>query len=761
MDQKDRDWFEEIKRKIKANSKDDKQDDVSGINTSVSDMNKANTSAGMPDKTPKDSNAEISRSQAEQRTAVSSEYDLTKDSKNTEVENEYKVNFEETKNKQKKEKKFKNTYIYGFIFIIFSIIFEIANFLTLGMGMLPSAFGVEFAIIVILAGIIFIIPSEPAKIALTSIFLGVQMIMNIANASMYKMMYDVITVDMIFTLGFETMDAFELNQLNILSLVINLAITALYILAIVFGNKFMPKCRMKKGKSAVISLITLLIMVEVFGVSSLLLSKKAYFATAEDAYIMDDGEFIYNTMSSKWATLKKYGFWSFYINNSRVFFNYEKNISDKDYDKLRKFVDDGANFKYENSLFNGENISGKLAGDNLIMIMMESIEWFAIDPYNTPNLYEFVNNDALCFTNYYSRNKTNISEQISVLGSIVNDYSLNTINNKVGLSTSHSLPKMFKNSGYESVNFFHDYTGKMYDREHLNVQIGFDNVYAMEQSTIEDKSKYFGDFLDDGEYIKSMASKFMPTDKSFFSFFTTVTSHGPYEKSNDRYEGYYNRFDSNYENFCNYVEANNLGYTTPEAGSRQYSILKEYKAKAMAVDNAIGYIKTYLKTHTDKNGNNLWSNTNIVIFADHNAYYSELGYMMKNIGKYENNKEIYRIPLAIYSSKLGNGKINTFCNTYDIYPTICDLYGITYNKSLTHGYSVFSNEISKSVFVSTMVGAFNDSFYTVDYVNYTAIDNEIDTYAKLNNFKKELDKFLRDQNLIEMYYRINYESYNK
>lgn len=662
--------------------------------------------------------------------------------------------------KAKPEKGYKNTYIYGFIFILFSVIFEIANFARFGLGVLPSSFGIEFAIIIIIAGIIFIVPSEAAKISICSIFLGVQMVMNVANASLYKMMYDIISVDMIFTLGFETMDAFRLNQLDLLALGINLFITALYVLSIVFGTKYAPRYKIQKNRSAILSLIMLLSLNEVLGFGLLKISQNSYFAKTDSEYIMDDGNYVYGSQAIKLASLKKYGFWCFYLNNAGNFFGYKKTASKDEYAKLKEYVEAGAGYTITGSTFGGSDVSGILSGDNLIVAMMESGEWFAMDPYNTPSLYNFVKNEAIEFNNFYGRNKTNISENISILGSITNDYSFSTINDNVGISAPNSLPNLFKDAGYESVDFFHDYTGKMYDRDTNNVAFGFDNVYALEQYDGEDKSKFFGDFLDDGDWVWHFRNQMMPRDKKFFSYFTTVTSHGGYEGcSNPRYQAYYDKFEENYDDFCAYVEENNLNFYTPERGSRYYEILKEYKSRAMALDHMINVMSTYLKTTIDTNGELMWDNTTIVIFADHNAYYDDLNYTIKGTDKYGPDKENYRIPFALYNKKLGSATVDTFCSTYDIYPTICDLYGFTFNKNLVQGHSVFSEDIEKSVFVSSMCGIFNDFYYTATLDKYYAVDDSLATNSKLVNFKQGVSEFLSKQQYIEKYYRINYENY--
>ena len=72
----------------------------------------------------------------------------------------------------KKIKKEKNDYIYGVLFVVFAICLEMVNFITLGLGVLPTKFGIEFSIILIIAGLIFILPTEWLKITVTTIFLS-------------------------------------------------------------------------------------------------------------------------------------------------------------------------------------------------------------------------------------------------------------------------------------------------------------------------------------------------------------------------------------------------------------------------------------------------------------------------------------------------------------------------------------------------------------------------------------------------------------
>ena len=541
----------------------------------------------------------------------------------------------------------------------------------------------------------------------------------------------------------------------ILFLVVCLVVVVLYILAIVFKDLYAPKFKLHKHKKAIFSLIFLLISVEFIGVGSLNMFKIAYFNGGTEQNLVENNEYWYNSLNSKFTTFKKYGFWSFYINNAKTFFGYNTNLEKEEKDKLVEYINKGDCYLETNSVYNGNNVSGSLAGENLIVIMMESMEWFAIDEFTTPELYKFINNEAISFNNNYSRNKTNISEQIALLGSVPNQYSLETVYNNVGINVPNSLPNLFKNSGYESVKYFHNYLGKIYNRETMyNAEnLGFDKVRTIEDYPEGYDKKYFGDFVSDSDYIASFLPEFMPRDKTFFSFYTTMSGHGPYAKQDIKLEANRNEFKNNYSKYQAY--ASSKGWQTPKIDTEEYYILEEYKARVKELERAFIQIMNYIETP----GKSIKDKTSIIMFADHNAYYSDMTSIVKGTNKYDKDKEQYNVPLVMYCSdeKFSKGEVNTFCNTYDLYPTICDLFGLNYNKSLTQGYSIFSSDIEKSVFVSYMSGMFDKDCFALTSDEIIAKDSSIQTNASISRFKEKLNNFFTKQDFIDKYYKVNYE----
>ena len=263
---------------------------------------------------------------------------------------------------------------------------------------------------------------------------------------------------------------------------------------------------------------------------------------------------------------------------------------------------------------------------------------------------------------------------------------------------------------------------------------------------MENKSKEFGDWVLDSEYISSMLNKFIPTGESFFSYYATVSTHGPYNGENDRFDKYEDNYNKNLENYKKYLEEQGFVYPTDEKTQNQ---LKNYKKALMDTDLMIALI---FKTLEEKK---ILESTTIVLFSDHYCFYNDLNGKIRGVDSDDfTNIDLNNIPMIIYNDELAARKTSVYCNTYDLFPTICDLFDLGYNTSLVQGRSIFkSSEIKKSVFVSFKHGIFNQDYYTEDMIEIIQINDEPKT--TLDEFKTYVYEFFKKQQEIEFVYRNN------
>lgn len=381
---------------------------------------------------------------------------------------------------------------------------------------------------------------------------------------------------------------------------------------------------------------------------------------------------------------------------------------------------------------------GKAKGYNVITVLGESFEWFGFmsalkdgdnkilcdypNGFNAdetilrelyPNLYGLYD-DSVAMTNFHSREKTDMSENLSIMGAYPTDKIINYDypKNTVVTSLARTLKEV---DGELTANYFHNGTADFYNRNtYLKKALGFDSFTAEDSMTQKGMTDYIkkGERNLDSEMIETCHEEMFPTDRRFYTYITTITQHGQYEER-DNLKKYYEKLDE-------YGLA-----PAPEKSDKNYLVAKNfrtYAAAAMELDAAIGKINYYLKNTYNDKGERLMDNTILVLFGDHNAYYSSLSSDVKDIadGKYNTDKnytDLYRVPLMI---RIGDGeyaqKINKFTCTADIIPSLYDLLGIKTYSNLLYGKSVFDK--TESVLYSRAY----DVFIT-DKVYFTSLNN--------------------------------------
>lgn len=641
----------------------------------------------------------------------------------------------------KEVKKFSSEIGFISIFFVFSVIFEIVSMLTISKGQifLPKYFLFDLTFCLIFCAIMYLVKNKTFNTIITILFLTLQVVLNILNAALYKTFGYIFSWDM-FNLGAEGVKAFDPQFINWYSVVINILLLTSAVLLIIHINKKFETKKIFYHYSSILVVFLVFFVLQTTGLTSLLVAKStlADVEASNDLYIAQSDAYLYDNMFFTVEAYKKFGTFGFYIKSlgDTIFANADMTLTEQQ--------------EYQAYLQDGEVLANESAthkDQNLIVIMLESFEWYAIDRYNTPTLYDLMENKAVSFTQFYARNKTNYSEGIGILGNMPKSTTLSSLNAKGVLDPEYSLPNLFKEQNYDEVNYFHSYTKNFYERNVVNKNLGFDYVYGLEDADVPNKSYTFGNWAGDYNYMTSMVDEIAPKNKKFFSFFTTVSTHGSYNKDNTNLknvngENLYETYDKNFENMKEYLEDEGFYVPTTNLANQ----LRRYKVAAMDTDRMIKYLLDYLET------NDLKDNTTIVLYADHNCYYNDISSHLKfgtrDIDAYASG--VFRVPFMIYSPLLSAQKVDTFCSTYDIYPTICEMFGLRYNKNLTQGYSVFGSETDKSIFISYISGIFTNKLYSTNIMDIYDFNNlsiseedKFDFQLKAVNFYKKQEKIDR------------------
>ncbi len=367
---------------------------------------------------------------------------------------------------------------------------------------------------------------------------------------------------------------------------------------------------------------------------------------------------------------------------------------------------------------------------NVVTVLCESLEWMAFicdlekypnglqlkDPTGKnrtqdelardlfPNLYKVIDESTI-MTNFHSKEKTDISENYSNIGVYpTNSYTnYDFYDNTISLSLANTLKALDSDI---SCNVFHNGTNTFYNRDVYERTIGFDNYYAY------DELKECAEFTDwynegernlDSEMVDCFKDVMFPTNKRFYTYIISITSHGQYT---------YRDSLSNY-----YEKLNDYGiYVDPDKPfSDTVNAYHSYVGACMELDNMIGRIYEELEER------GLLENTVISLFGDHNCYYQGLSNYVKDIP--DNYKEknvdytfLYNVPWIVRIPNSDACLVDKFTCTADILPTLYDILGIDVYGNFMYGNSAFNEE--ESILYSR---AYN--FFVGNDIIYTSLNN--------------------------------------
>lgn len=588
-------------------------------------------------------------------------------------------------------------------FILFYILVEVITFIWIDFSFLPKDFLIDIVIAFSIGSVTFLIKSKKASIIYLSVFFGIILLLFLVNATMYDVYYDLFTIQQLQLLG-EAADVINIEHISILSIAIVIAIAVLYYFTMRYIN-----CRLYQSsfsnkkyypKAFACFAISALAVFSFFSVG----------AESIEEFLTDS-----NVTAFKRSSLEKYGILGYYTKEVELIL--ERDQSEN--------PDDWSNLSAPTEYF------GELEGYNVINILLESVQSFAVNETLTPNLYMLAE-DGLYFENSYSENKTNVSELISIVGN--NPMTPVNYENST-YDFSYGMPAVLSDLGY-STTYFHDNLGSFYDRGFLMPNLGFENLYMHnELYPGEEIYSWSGDYTLDSLTMSKMLPYFPSTEDPFYITWATLSTHGPYDygaKNKQLFEdlGYFSAIDQ--------AEADGLWVNClADYSDKDAARIRHYQAAVMDLDVALGLMLDYLEVQ------GVLDETIIVLYGDHNVYYHEI-----HLKRFEENNDIsnmdmYRNFMAIYNPTLTNlylqnsgdtdSTISEFATPYNIVPTLYDLLGIQYDTNLFMGTSILDDV--EDVFYSIKITSFFNA-------NMFSDDGETIIYYKNEYTEEELQEFI-------------------
>jgi phosphoglycerol transferase MdoB-like AlkP superfamily enzyme len=592
------------------------------------------------------------------------------------------------------------------IFLIFYFLIEIIMFSWLKLGSFPKVMIVDILIAIFLSSIAIIFKSHKTSIIYLSLLLFIFGLIALVNQTMNLELNGEIFSVTQFLYADEALNVFMTDFLHFDAIVTMLAIGFFFLLTIrTISRLFFKKyTHVKFYHLKVFPLYLVIVFTLGFGLDLVLPSYGHY-------------NELYNVSLFKRDSLKRYGMMGFYFKDvdTTLFNSAARDYTLEDLENELIEVDP---YDFDESDLSTE-YAGLLEGKNVITIMIESGQSFAVNEVLTPNLYK-VTQEGLYFPNNHSENKTNVSEVIGILG---NYPSSGIIASYYDYDFRYSMPSVLSDLGYRTV-YFHENLGRFYDRENMIPELGFEEYYFHED-LFPDEEIYGwgGDYTLDSRTMDRLFD-FMFTedqDQPFYYFWTSLVMHGPYNRNYPSARGKNNlqKFtELGYFDQIDQAEVNGQWNNILEdsSDSEDPGRYRFYQAAMMDFDVALGKLLDRLEDE------GLIDDTILMLYGDHNLYYHQMHLRINDVEAGEiHYSEMYKTFFAIYNEELTNAylsnnpgsttTIDKFVTPYDILPTYFHLLGIPYDRNFIFGESVLTDH--KTVFYShKMTAFFNDEYFS-------------------------------------------------
>ncbi len=345
---------------------------------------------------------------------------------------------------------------------------------------------------------------------------------------------------------------------------------------------------------------------------------------------------------------------------------------------------------------------------NIIAIMLE-----AYNDFSKFDTIEFTND---IYENFHEIQNNSLHGEI-----IVNIFGGGTINTERKFITGYtnfpsfrketnSYARYFKEQGYV-VEAMHPIFGAFYNRNTVNINLGFDNYWNYENrfSEYNGWNSYASDQELYSEIIEDL-EKFNNEGEYYFNFSVTYQNHGPYSAS---------------EINETYIE--NLGYS-----DNAYNMFNRYLSGIKSTNEALYELVNYIDNYEEP--------TILIFFGDHNPYLGEANYVYEELGinldltTTEGFENYYGIPYIIHANSEAKevfnkdfaGELDTISPNF-IMNELFEYIGYEGNE-----YLKYTNELKNHVSVINSIYYKEDNEYIpTESTKYT---NLIDEFNKVSYY---------------------------
>ncbi len=363
--------------------------------------------------------------------------------------------------------------------------------------------------------------------------------------------------------------------------------------------------------------------------------------------------------------------------------------------------------------------TGMFAGKNLIVITLEGFSDKVISPTVTPTLYRMAT-QGFCFSNFYHTlwgGSTATGEYSVMTGNFHS--SANCLKMSADTLQYYAFGNLFGRAGYDTYAY-HDHTYTYYGRDLSHPNFGYPNYKGIGNGLVLPhnswpNSDYEMALVTGPEYINS------DSEKPFQAYYMSVSGH------------------------ANYTWMGNSMASRHRNDIGGYSYYNEDVKAYLACQYEVELMLTELVRQLEEAGK--LEDTVFAMCCDHYPYaltdsqLSEL-YGLPQAG-IRNNFDLYRNGFILWCADMEEPiTVETPCSSYDILPTLANLFGLEYDSRLITGHDVLALE-DNLVIINNDNGSWNWVSAQGSYdrtagvftpnADCTLSEEEIELYVKMNN----------------------------
>jgi len=590
-------------------------------------------------------------------------------------------------------------------YIIASVLFDVVTFSLVGWE-LSYGYLLSFFMIVFFAVLVSLIPSRVAQLCIFAAILSFNAVILYGNVIAFTMLDELFVFENALAVREALAGA---DSVNIVpwaeSLIVAAILIPFMVISIITARKFRRHRAGYRWKGLLASLVMVVIVVGGF--------VGTFFATPRHADNLVDNlsnrRFQLNNFNfNRHMFLRNFGPSMFYARNLIEMvglgpaFSAQGLYGDFDFQL-------NANSIIE---IDGVQIPFLTYQHNLIMLMMEAVEFDAINPLLMPNL-SWAKGRSMWVDGVHSHERTHPNEYTALTGSHLTGQEM--WSNFTEVYRPHALPQIFRRAGHDQVAAFHPYNREFYRRDRMARpdRLGFDFLRDMNDF---DKEIHFEMELNsDYLFFQTMAHEMVPATGSFFSYILPLSTHTPHMTSravfpkrdaNGRIMRETNgrqvltsapQFQQSFDFVTSNMAALEAMYPRLLGSDKERRGVVAYLTALRDFDRGLGVLLQRLHDTGQIN------NTAIVIFSDHfnygayiEPYNAGRGGLLSSTGKDCVIGE--QIPFMIFHPEdQVERRIVRFASTLDVYRTVTHLFNIQTSQRFTNGTSIFTGEPSVGI----------------------------------------------------------------